>query len=159
MDTTQIKNVETSGTVYSGSASTENVPSQVMSTAVTAIEATDYLYYSWNDTEATDDIFVYIHFAELETLKGNQTRKFNISLNDVAYFDEPVSPLYHTTTTYFMRCYNTSTSLTGWHRVRFVIILNNMIFCNQNNASTIYKKKKLSQKKKKYVLVNPSRPF
>ncbi|KAI3684215.1 hypothetical protein L6452_33436 [Arctium lappa] len=102
------KDVQTSGPVSLGSSTTEKVPSKVMSTAITTTSPTNYLYYSWKSVNPSDEFYMYIHLAEIETLKSNQTREFNIYLNGY-YWDGPVSPVDHTTSTLFSSFYNLST--------------------------------------------------
>ncbi|CAN7110834.1 unnamed protein product, partial [Brassica rapa subsp. narinosa] len=41
----------------------------------------------------TDTVYIYLHFAEVEVLRANETREFNISLNGVSINDS-YSPLY-----------------------------------------------------------------
>ncbi|GJY59066.1 leucine-rich repeat transmembrane protein kinase protein [Tanacetum coccineum] len=53
--------------------------------------------------DATEEYFVYLYIAEIETLKKKQKREFNIYLNE-DYWDGPVSPLDHITSEYFTTC-------------------------------------------------------
>ncbi|GKB39550.1 leucine-rich repeat transmembrane protein kinase protein [Tanacetum coccineum] len=95
--------LQTSGTVSNLRSSTTNeVPSKVMSTALTSRNITRDIYYPWTATDAAQEFFIYLYIAEIETLKSNQKREFNIYLNDV-YWDGPVSPLDHTTTAYLIQ--------------------------------------------------------
>ncbi|KVI05895.1 Concanavalin A-like lectin/glucanase, subgroup [Cynara cardunculus var. scolymus] len=73
-------------------------PSEVMSTAITPRYPTDSFNIRWNSDNTTDKFFTYIHFAEIEILKRNQTREFNIYMNGNHWYG-PFSPLNHTTTT------------------------------------------------------------
>ena len=41
----------------------------------------------------TDKVYIYLHFAEVEVLRANETREFNISLNGVSINDS-YRPLY-----------------------------------------------------------------
>ncbi|XP_076898121.1 putative LRR receptor-like serine/threonine-protein kinase At1g05700 [Bidens hawaiensis] len=102
-----IRNVVTSSPISLGPSTKEKVPSKVMSTAVTPINPTDDLLYSWKATDKTEVFIMYIHFAEIETLKSNQTREINIYLNG-AYWDGPITLLDHTTSTYYTSFYNSS---------------------------------------------------
>lgn len=99
--------LQTSETVSMGSSTSEKVPSKVMSTAITPINATDHLLYTWKATNVTDEFFMFIYIAEIETLKKNDIREFNIYLNG-DYWDGPVSPLDHTATTLFSSFFNSS---------------------------------------------------
>ncbi|KAJ0444840.1 putative transferase [Helianthus annuus] len=78
-----------------------------MSTAITPTNLTDYLYYSWTATDKTEEYLIYIYFAEIERLKRNETREFNVYLNG-DYWGGPISPTDHTTSTYFTDCFNSS---------------------------------------------------
>ncbi|GJW49980.1 leucine-rich repeat transmembrane protein kinase protein [Tanacetum coccineum] len=102
--TSGLVNVQTSGTV---SSTTNQVPSKVMSTAYTNPNLTDNIYYRWTATDATQEFFIYLYIAEIETLESNQKREFDIYLNDV-YWYASVSPFDHTTTTYYMTSSNSS---------------------------------------------------
>ncbi|KAF5761907.1 putative transferase, protein kinase RLK-Pelle-LRR-I-1 family [Helianthus annuus] len=104
---TNTKDIQTSSPISLGSSTKESVPSKVMSTAVIPANPTADLFYSWTATDKTEEYFMYIHYAEIETLEGNETREFNIYLND-AYWDGPISPTDHTTSTYFTSFYNAS---------------------------------------------------
>ncbi|KAI3671615.1 hypothetical protein L1987_87354 [Smallanthus sonchifolius] len=75
-------------------------PSRVMSTAITPTYPTDTFNIEWNERSHGDKFFVYLHFAEIETLKINQKREFNIYLNGNLTFG-PISPLNHSTTTVY----------------------------------------------------------
>ncbi|PWA87672.1 leucine-rich repeat transmembrane protein kinase protein [Artemisia annua] len=98
--------VHTSGTVSNlGSSTANEVPSKVMSTALTSPNLTSNILIPWTATNAADEFFIYLYIAEIETLKRNQKREFNIYLNG-KYWDGPISPLNHTTTTYFIRSSN-----------------------------------------------------
>ncbi|GKA28898.1 leucine-rich repeat transmembrane protein kinase protein [Tanacetum coccineum] len=100
--------VQTSSTISNlGSSTTNEVPSKVMSTALTTPNVTRNIYYPWTATDATQEFFIYLYIAEIETLKSNQKREFYIYLNEV-YWDGPVSPLDHTTTTYLIKSSNSS---------------------------------------------------
>ncbi|KAD4982869.1 hypothetical protein E3N88_19540 [Mikania micrantha] len=100
-----LTDVQTSSPVSLGSSTKEKVPSKVMSTAIKTTNTSFDFVSSWKSTNETDEFFIYVHFAEIETLKINETRQFNIYINDV-YRDGPLSPLDHTTSTYFFRANN-----------------------------------------------------
>ncbi|KAD4982872.1 hypothetical protein E3N88_19543 [Mikania micrantha] len=103
-----LTNIQTSSPVSLGSPTKEKVPSKVMSTAVKTLTTSFYFYKKWGPTNETDEFLIYVHFAEIETLKINETREFNIYINNV-YRAGPLSPLDHTTSTYFFRA-NAATS-------------------------------------------------
>ncbi|KAK1425422.1 hypothetical protein QVD17_20774 [Tagetes erecta] len=99
--------VQTSSPVSLGSSTKEKVPSKVMSNALKLTNTTQGYMYSWKATDVTQEYFIYIYFAEIETLQINQTREFDIYINDV-YWDGPISPIDHTTSTYFIIANNAS---------------------------------------------------
>lgn len=51
-----------------------------MRTAITPVNSTYELDYKWN-VKTNDDFIIYIHLAEVETLKSNQKREFNLTIN------------------------------------------------------------------------------
>ncbi|KAK7844125.1 putative leucine-rich repeat receptor-like protein kinase [Quercus suber] len=70
----------------------------VMGTAVTPINVTAPLDMYWDSESATSEYYIYMHFAEVEHLKPNQSRSINITLNG-NYWWSISSPLYLYTTT------------------------------------------------------------
>ncbi|KAI3521455.1 hypothetical protein L1887_10923 [Cichorium endivia] len=76
-------------------------PSAVMSTAIMPTYPKDSININWNPDNTTDQFFMYMHFAEIEILKRNQTREFNIYLNGNLIYPKPFSPLNHTTITVY----------------------------------------------------------
>lgn len=56
--------------------------STVMSTAETARNESLYLTLSFRPPDPNAKFYVYMHFAEIEVLKSNQTREFSIWLNE-----------------------------------------------------------------------------
>lgn len=82
--------------VSEGLSDDEKVPLTVMSKAVTAINSTNNLLYTWVGDTA-DNLIIYVHLAEVEILKSNQTREFNIFLNG-KYLFGPISPKTNITT-------------------------------------------------------------
>ncbi|XP_024969864.1 putative leucine-rich repeat receptor-like protein kinase At2g19210 [Cynara cardunculus var. scolymus] len=86
--------------VSTGLFTTIDPPSEVMSTAITPRYPKDSFNIAWNPDNTTDKFFMYMHFAEIEILKQNQTREFNIYLNGNLSYG-PFSPLNHTTTTIY----------------------------------------------------------
>ncbi|GKA01417.1 leucine-rich repeat transmembrane protein kinase protein, partial [Tanacetum coccineum] len=79
-----------SGLVSAGPSDEEKVPLAVMRNAVTTIDSTYNLLYYWSG-DTSDNLIIYIHVAEVEILKSNQTREFNIYLNG-NYLFGPISP-------------------------------------------------------------------
>ncbi|XLQ98793.1 hypothetical protein S83_064992, partial [Arachis hypogaea] len=72
-------------------------PAVVMETAATPKNATASLDFQWEDdyadnNETQHQYYFYLHFAELQKLGANQTRSFNITLNDVPW--SIVKPVY-----------------------------------------------------------------
>ncbi|CAA7029848.1 unnamed protein product [Microthlaspi erraticum] len=52
----------------------------IMSAAIPA-NVSSTLVFSWGTSSSTDQIFIYIHFVELQVLRGNETRTFDIVVN------------------------------------------------------------------------------
>ncbi|QHN76030.1 putative LRR receptor-like serine/threonine-protein kinase [Arachis hypogaea] len=72
-------------------------PAVVLKTAATPKNATASLDFHWEDdyadnNETQHQYYFYLHFAELQKLGANQTRSFNITLNDVPW--SIVKPVY-----------------------------------------------------------------
>ncbi|XP_062024336.1 LRR receptor-like serine/threonine-protein kinase IOS1 [Rosa rugosa] len=76
------------------------VPSIVMSTAGTAMNSSTPMYIGWNPPDATSEYYVYMHFAEIQKLKANESRSFNITLNDKLFYG-PLVPSYLSTITIY----------------------------------------------------------
>ncbi|OMO66474.1 hypothetical protein COLO4_30552 [Corchorus olitorius] len=53
----------------------------IMSTANTPINVSQPIIFYWEPTDSTAKYFVYMHFAEVEELKPNEIREFNVSYN------------------------------------------------------------------------------
>ncbi|KAK4269250.1 hypothetical protein QN277_022435 [Acacia crassicarpa] len=74
----------------------------VMSTAATPVNEIAPMEVSWAPENASDQFYVYMHFAELRVLEKNQTRSFDITVNgDLFYAD--VVPKYRSTNTVFSK--------------------------------------------------------
>jgi hypothetical protein len=70
------------------------LPSAVMCTAATPVDASAPLEFGWDSHNATSsEYYVYMHFAEVVTLEANQYRSFNITIND-DYWYGPFAPDY-----------------------------------------------------------------
>lgn len=78
-----------------------------MRTASTPINASASMDFSWESPDTSTEYYVYLHFAELQQLKANQSRTFNITLNGDYWFG-PFVPEYLSTITVF-----SPSSLTG----------------------------------------------
>lgn len=54
--------------------------------------------FSWTLDSSTTEIYVHMHFAEIEQLNQSQSREFNIYVNK-KFWRGPITPIYlHTTT-------------------------------------------------------------
>ncbi|PQP92361.1 receptor-like protein kinase [Prunus yedoensis var. nudiflora] len=62
------------------------VPSIAMRTASTPIDASAPMDFRWESLDTSTEYYVYLHFAELQQLKANQSRAFNITLNGDYWF-------------------------------------------------------------------------
>ncbi|XP_059458017.1 LRR receptor-like serine/threonine-protein kinase IOS1 [Corylus avellana] len=88
--------IRTSLTVDSKIHNDYHPPSIVMSTAATPIDDGP-MEFNWNSEDAaTAEYYIYIHFAEIVKLQGNQSRSFNITLNG-KYWYGPLVPDYLST--------------------------------------------------------------
>ncbi|KAM1189790.1 hypothetical protein ACFX2J_025426 [Malus domestica] len=103
----------TSHTVDAESHNDYQVPSIVMRSASTPLD--DTMDFYWNDTDASTQYYIFIHFAELQLLKANQSRSFNITLNGDHWYG-PDAPAYLSTTT----VYSSSASTGGNYSFSFV---------------------------------------
>ena len=75
-------------------------PSAVMKTAVTPKNDSSPLKFTWEAENATSEYYLYMHFAELEKLKANQSRSFNITVNGESFYEFIVPNYLHATTVY-----------------------------------------------------------
>lgn len=73
-----------------------------MATAATPLNANGTLNISWTLEPPTTQFYSYMHFAELQTLRANSTREFNVTLNG-KYTYGPYSPKPLKTETVFDR--------------------------------------------------------
>ncbi|KAL1201977.1 putative LRR receptor-like serine/threonine-protein kinase [Cardamine amara subsp. amara] len=68
-----------------------DIPEDVVTTAATPANVSSPLTISWNLETPDDLVYAYLHIAELQSLRDNETREFNISAGqDVSY--GPISP-------------------------------------------------------------------
>ena len=92
--------LSTSLTIDEDSRNKYRPPSIVMQTAVTPLNADEPWEFSWEFSDPTTQVLMYLHFAEVEELKVNQSREFNIFLNG-EYWHGPLTPEYLATTTIY----------------------------------------------------------
>ncbi|KAI9079197.1 hypothetical protein K1719_038802 [Acacia pycnantha] len=74
----------------------------VMSTAATPVNESAPMEVWWPPENASDQFYVYMHFAELQVLEKNQTRSFNITVNGDLFYADLV-PKYRSTNTVFSK--------------------------------------------------------
>ncbi|XP_031268733.1 putative leucine-rich repeat receptor-like protein kinase At2g19210 [Pistacia vera] len=90
--------------IYDVDSNTDYKPPQiVLESAGTPKIASDPLQFSLSTPDSTSQLYVYMHFAEIEYLSENQSRRFNISLNgglNGNFSSEPISPCYTCATTF-----------------------------------------------------------
>ncbi|CAH8255335.1 unnamed protein product [Arabidopsis lyrata] len=67
------------------------LPQGVMATAATPLNTNATLNIKWTIEPPTTPFYSYIHFAELQSLRANDTREFNVTLNGEYTFG-PYSP-------------------------------------------------------------------
>uniref|UniRef100_A0A7N2LNL2 Malectin-like domain-containing protein n=1 Tax=Quercus lobata TaxID=97700 RepID=A0A7N2LNL2_QUELO len=100
----QWRNISTIQPVSSGNS--YQLPSVVMSTAVTPFTTNDSIGLYWSPNNATSQYYFYMHFAEIENLQANQSREFNIFLNGDLWY-KALSPRYLVATTIYSPTYRT----------------------------------------------------
>lgn len=115
------------------------VPSIAMRTASTPINASASMDFFWESPDTSTEYYVYLHFAELQQLKANQSRAFNINLNGNYWFG-PFVPKYLSTITVFSR-----SSLTGGNYNFSLVQTENSTLPPILNAIEIYSLIDLSQ--------------
>ncbi|XP_023645225.1 probable LRR receptor-like serine/threonine-protein kinase At1g51820 [Capsella rubella] len=71
---------------------TYTLPQGVMATAGTPLKANDTMGFTWTVEPPTTQYYAYMHFAEIQTLRANDTREFNVTQNGIYTFG-PFSPL------------------------------------------------------------------
>ncbi|KAL6335306.1 hypothetical protein AAG906_029547 [Vitis piasezkii] len=75
------KMLNTSRTIDTDDDNKLQLPSIVMSTAVKPLNTMEPLKFSWESTDPTSKLYIYLYFAEVEELQLNESREFNIFLN------------------------------------------------------------------------------
>lgn len=116
------------------------VPTTVMSTASTPKNANASMNFSWEPLDKTSQYYVYMHFAELQQLKANQYRSFNITLNGELFYG-PFVPEYLSTST----VYNPSALLPAENYSLSFLKTENSTLPPIINAIEIYTLKNFSQ--------------
>ncbi|RHN39168.1 putative transferase [Medicago truncatula] len=74
------------------------LPAIVMSTAAIPVNASAPLQLEWETYNVNDRFYLYMHFNEVEELAANETREFNITVNDKFWFG-PEIPGYRSVNT------------------------------------------------------------
>ncbi|VYS48811.1 unnamed protein product [Arabidopsis thaliana] len=77
-------------------SSSYNLPQSVMANAITPLDPNKSLNITLNISSDTieTEFYLYMHFAELQTLKANETRKFNILIDGNSIFNNAYSPKF-----------------------------------------------------------------
>lgn len=88
---TDWKQISTSVTV--NTSDSFHLPQAALNTAATPLNASAPLIDIEYPDSANDKVYIYLHFAEVQALKANETREFDISLNGVSIKDS-YKPLY-----------------------------------------------------------------
>ncbi|KAL5757670.1 hypothetical protein ACOSP7_020281 [Xanthoceras sorbifolium] len=78
----------------------EPAPLAMKTAAIPPEDASQSLDFDLNPSVSSTQYYIYMHFAEVEKLKANQSREINISLNGEHWYG-PFSPSYLSTTTVF----------------------------------------------------------
>lgn len=73
----------------------------VLRTASTPENISVPLQFEWNTNNASDEFYLYMHFAEVEQLEANQSREFNIYINGLRWNTQLVVPEYLKATNYY----------------------------------------------------------
>lgn len=76
------------------------LPQIIMSSAATPKNASEPMEFSVDVRDSSLQLYVYLHFAELEVLAANESRQFNISLNG-KFIHGPVVPKYLSTSSIY----------------------------------------------------------
>lgn len=76
-----------------GNTNDYNPPKAALATAAIPTNASEPLTIDWTNAEKPDDIYyLYRHFAEIQDLKTNETREFNMVWNGELMSTDPVVP-------------------------------------------------------------------
>lgn len=76
------------------------VPQNVLKTASMPTNASEPFSFTEDLDSPDDEIYLYLHFSEVQSLRANESREFGISWNGED-FDKPLSPKYLKTTTIY----------------------------------------------------------
>lgn len=91
--------ISTSQTVSPKNKNRDRVPSIVMSTAAAPVNESLPLEFYFNAADTSTKFYYYLHFSELQKLKAEQYRAFNVTANEELWI--AVVPVYLKTTTIF----------------------------------------------------------
>ena len=94
------------------------VPNAIMQGAAVPINQSDSIVFYFSRDDPTSQFFLYMHFAEIENLPENQTREFNIYVNNMLWRG-PIVP------TYLQR--TTVSSLSPLEGTQFEVLINKTI--------------------------------
>ncbi|WZY68628.1 hypothetical protein YC2023_000868 [Brassica napus] len=87
-------------------------PDEVIKTAASPKSEDDPMELSWTSDDTNARFYAYLYFAELETLKTNESRKMEIWWNGSPFSEDPfISPFEYSTT------WSASRSFTGDHLI------------------------------------------
>jgi hypothetical protein len=65
-----------------------------MSTAITPVNASAPLQFEWEADNENEQYYAYLHFNEIEKLAKNETREFNITVNEKSWYGSSEIPEY-----------------------------------------------------------------
>ncbi|XP_010500785.1 PREDICTED: probable LRR receptor-like serine/threonine-protein kinase At1g51860 [Camelina sativa] len=85
------------------STNSYNVPQNVANSAITPSRATLPLNIWWNLQNTNAQIYIYMHFAEIQNLKSYETREFNITYNGDQVWESYFRPNNLSITTIFSK--------------------------------------------------------
>jgi len=74
------------------SSNSYNVPQNVANSAIIPAEATHPLNIWWDLQNINAPSYVYMHFAEIQNLKANDIREFNITYNGGQVWESSIRP-------------------------------------------------------------------
>lgn len=129
----------TDATVDADSHNDFQPPQIVMKSAGIPKNVSEPLQLTFTPVDPTSKIYVYMHFAELEDLPANQSRRFNITVNGNHLYG-PTSPTYLYTSSVYTR-----SSLSGAQLVFQIIKTEDSTLPPILNAVEIYVVKDLPQ--------------
>lgn len=108
------------------------LPSAVMGTAGTPINETSPMQFFWTAPDPNTVFYVYMYFSELQRLKANESRAFNINFNG-QHFNGPLVPELLNVTTIV-----TPSGLLGGNFTFSIVRLENSTLPPIMNAIEIY---------------------